>query len=475
MRFVALALIGLSFPLFVAWLRSRPQQRHHAIAAIAFMLFLGGQLQIDAALITWPLWTGTVRGIVISPVDTLALALIVTRRSGMSRLALIPVLVLYLATMALSIINASVPLAPVFACVQLLRAVLVFVALGGEFIRPRALPSLLSGMSAGLLVQAGYVMWQKLSGVVQATGTMTHQNTLGMMTELAVIPLAAAVLEGDRRVITSAGVVAGLIIVAGGGSRGAMGFVGAALIALAILSLARRPTVRKMKVLGLGIVGLAVMVPLAMGTLQDRFGEVTFNTEEEQRAAFERSARAMSADHPFGVGANLFVSVNNLEGYAQRAGVAWNQANRAAPVHNAYLLARAETGWAGAIAFGLLFLAPVLAAVALAFADRRNPAHGVVLGSGVAIAAVALHNFYEYAVHTYHPQVLLIANMAIIGGYIRARRLASDAARRNRNPDHPAVPESLHPIGAGLAAAVPGSQASGAPVRQKSNQQRGTP
>jgi hypothetical protein len=472
MRFIALALIGLSLPLFLAWLRARPRQRHHAMAALALMLFLGGQLQIDAALITWPLWTGTVRGIVISPVDTLALALIFTRRNGIRRLAFTPILLLYLAVMALSITAATVALAPVFACFQFLRAILLFVAMGGEFARPRALPSILTGLSLGLLVQAGYVIWQKLSGVVQATGTMTHQNTLGIMTELAVIPLAAAILEGDRRMTTSAGVVAGLIVVAGGGSRGAMAFVGAALVTLAVLSVARRPTARKMKVLGLGLLGLAVMVPLGLATLHDRFGEGSFDTEEEQRAAFERSARAMSADYPFGVGANLFVSVNNLQGYAERAGVAWNHANRSAPVHNAYLLARAETGWTGLIAFSLLFLVSAGTAVVLAFADRRNPAHGVVLGSGVAIAAVALHNFYEFAVHTYHPQVLLIANMAIIGGYVRVRRLSSEAARQNR-PTDPALPNASKLLDAGVVSASPGSRRYNAAAQRRSNRYGG--
>lgn len=474
MRFVALALIVLTLPLFVAWLRSRPRQRHHALTAIALMLFVGGRLQIDAALITWPLWTGTVRGILISPVDTMALALILTRRSGIDRLAFVPLLGLYLAVMVLSLVNASVPLATIFACIQLLRAILLFVAVGGELSRPRSLTSLLSGLSLGLLLQAGYVIWQKVNGVVQATGTMFHQNVLGMMTELALIPLAAAVLEGDRRPLTSAGLVAGLIVVAGGGSRGAMGIVGGALIVLAILSLARRPTARKMKVLGLGLVAAAVIVPLGMGTLRDRFGNASLLTEEEQRAAFERAARAMAADYPFGVGANLYVAVNNLEGYADRAGVAWNFANRSAPVHNAYLLARAETGWAGEIVFISLFLVPGIAGITLAFGDRKNSAHGVVLGSAVAIAAVAVHNQYEFGIHTYHPQALLIANLAIIGGHVRVRRLVSRAARHSRSSDDPAAADPPPHLEPGMAAEAMGARGGGVTMQHRLYPRSGT-
>ena len=470
MRFVALALIVLSFPLFVAWLRSRPHRRHHALTALAFMLFLAGQLQIDAALITWPMWQGTSRGIVISPADTLALALIVTRRSGINRLVFLPVLGLYFGLMVLSVMSSGVPMASVFSCFQILRVVLLFVALGGEMARPRSLQSLLTGLSLGLLLQAGYVISQKLSGVVQAAGTMGHQNLLGMVTELAVIPLVAALLEGDRRFITSAGVVAGLIIVAAGGSRATMGIVVLALVVLAILSLARLPTDRKMKVLGMGVLAMAVIVPFGLGTLRDRFGDATFVTEEEQRAAFERSARAMSADHPLGVGANLFVSVNNMQGYAKRAGVAWNQANRAAPVHNAYLLARAETGRAGEIAFALLFLVPAIAGFAFAFADRRSPAPGIVLGSGVAIAAVAVHNFYEYVAYTYQPQALLVTNMAIIAGLIRAKKLSAQMRPAQNQADAAlgTSPQSVLQI-----SAKPKKAGSRAPLAP--NQQASTP
>ena len=456
MRFVGLALIIFSLPLFVTWLRSRPRHRDYALSLIVFMLFLAGKpLQVDAALVTWPLWNGTVRGIQLSLVDTLALAIIMTRRNGINRLAFFPLLGGYLATLSLSVVNSSVPMASVFSCHQWLRAILLFVAVGGEMTRPRALPSVLSGLSLGVLLQAGFVIWQKLSGVVQATGTMGHQNILGVMAELAVIPLLAAVLEGDRRRLTVAGLIAGLVIVASGGSRGAMAMVAGGVAVLVILSLVRRFTSHKIKVVGLGVLAMALVLPIGFYTLQERFGDTPFTAEEEQRAAFERAARAMAADHPFGVGANLFVSANNMQGYGAEAGVAWNFSIRSVPVHNAYLLARAETGWAGQIAFMSLFLIPVLSALALSFAERRSFANGVVLGSGIAIGAVGVHNFYEFVVHTYHPLALLIVNLAIVSGHIRAKRLAARprSVRRFRasDPLADAPPEGL--------AALPCSQA----------------
>jgi hypothetical protein len=224
-----------------------------------------------------------------------------------------------------------------------------------------------------------------------------------------------------------------------------MAMVAAGVAVLIILSLARRYTHHKLKVLGFGTLAMGLVVPLSLGTLQDRFGDTPFTYQEDQRSAFERAARAMANDHPFGVGANLFVSVNNLQGYAAKAGVAWNFATRSAPVHNAYLLARAETGWAGQIAFASLFIIPMIAALRVSFRERRSFAKGVVLGSGIAVAAVSLHNLYEFVSHTYNPQALLILNLAIIAGCIRAERLSRRARRKAGSPGAITARHQQHP------------------------------
>lgn len=430
MRWVALVLIALSLPVFIAWLSQGGKRRDQALMAIGAMVFLTGDLQIDAALITWPQWHGTAKGIVISPMDMLALALIATRGSGADNLPFRVLLALYSLPILLSLAFASVPMASSFVFVQLLQMIVLFVAIAGELGRPAALRSLLVGLSIGLMIQAGYVIQQKLTGVVQATGTMGHQNLLGMMVELAILPLIAAVLNGEKHKLIYTGIVAGLIVVAGGGSRGAMGIIGAGILLLTILELARRITPRKIKILGLGALALAVFVPLGLATLENRFGDSSLVTEEEQRAAFERAARAIAADYPFGVGANLYVPVANTQGYADNAGVAWIEANRSAPVHNAYLLARAETGWAGQVTLLALLLVPAIVGVRFAFANRRGRAEGIALGSAMAIVAIAIHSNYEFAWHVRQPQMLFFLNLAVIAGCMRAARIDRRARQR---------------------------------------------
>lgn len=430
MRFVALALILLSFPILVAWLKQNVARRDWALFAVGLFTFIFHNLQVDAAIISWALWPGISRGIIVSPIDTIGWALILTRSGARNRLPFIGLILLYMVPATLSMAVSAVWMASLFVPLQTLRLLLTFIAVAGELHRPTALRSLFGGMSVGLMVQAGYVIDQKLKGVVQATGTAFHQNMLGMMVHMIIVPMLAAVLEGQRSKLVYAGIVAGLIIVAGGGSRAAMGITAAGLVLVLLLSLMRRMTPRKGKIMAAALVVAAVMVPLGLATLEDRFGDRSLVTEEEERAAFERAARAMADDHPLGVGANTYVTVSNVQGYAQRAGVVWNKGSRSAPVHNAYLLARAETGWLGNIMLIAMLVIPLIAGLRIAFSERSSPLGGVALGSSVAALMVMLHSNYEYAWFLEEPQRVYFLNMAIIAAASVALRRARREARK---------------------------------------------
>jgi len=440
MHYIAVALVVMSIPILASLLRQNPHLRHWALTAIGAMMFTGGNLRIDAALIGWPMWNGTARGIEVSPIDALAVALIMTRRGkGPTRPFWIAIGV-YGATLALSMIPASVWMATLFSCWQYVRVVLVFAAIAGECGRADCRIGLLRGLSLGLMLQAAYVINQKLHGVVQATGTMFHQNTLGMMAELGLLILIAALLAGERSKLVKAGIVAGLIIIAGGGSRGAMGVAAGGIVIYTLLSLIRQVTPIKLKMVGLGVLAAVVIVPLGMMTLKERFGSESITTQESQRAAFERAARAMAADHPLGVGANLYVPTANLKGYAERAGVAWNFANRSAPVHNAYLLARAETGWAGEFAFLALLIVPIVIGLRFAFKNRVGIGGEIALGSAVAVGVNLVHNSYEFTVFNYEVFALVIG---MIAAQVRG---AAQPARRRPAPPPPAEVERHVPL-----------------------------
>lgn len=432
MRFVALFLILLSLPLLVAYLKNRQDRRDTVLFGAGLLTFFFNDLQVDAAIMTWPTWPGIAKGILISPIDTICWALILTRGGARNRVPFIGLTLICMMPAIISSVVSAVPMATLFVPLQTLRLLVMFVAIAGELYRPTALRSLLMGLSGGLLVQAGFVIEQKLQGMVQAKGAASHQNMLGLMAHMTVVPLLAAVLEGQRSKLIYAGIIAGLIVIVGGGSRASMGITAAGLVLVLIVSVARRMTPRKGKMLAVAMLAALVAVPLGLGTLEDRFGEHSMITAEDERAAFDRAAEAMAADHLLGVGANNYVTVSNLEGYAQRAGVIWNQGSRAAPVHNAYLLARAETGWLGNLALLLMFTIPIVVGFRVGFRERKSPLGGVALGSGVAALMAALHSNYEYAWFLEEPQRVYFLNMAIIAAASVALTKAQREARTAR-------------------------------------------
>ncbi|HWK65685.1 MAG TPA: hypothetical protein VNS34_12125 [Rhizobiaceae bacterium] len=438
MRFVALAVILLMLPLFVVWLQSSPKNRDMALTLFGLLVFVTGDIQVDAAIYSWPFWQGTSRGLLISPADMLVLALLITRKPSGKALPFIWLMACYLAVLVLSVGFSRVPMASMFSVWDFGRVFLAFLAVGVELARPAAYSALLRGLSIGLMIQAGYVINEKLHGVVQARGTMAHQNLLGMVTEITFLNLLAAVLEGNRSRLLKLGLLAGLIIAAGGGSRATLGLIGGASVLLIVVSLLRKSTPRKTAMAAASVGLLLAAIPFAMGTLEDRFGGLEVTTEETQRAAMEKAAHAMSSDHPFGVGANLYVSTANTDGYSQRAGVSWWGMNLAVPVHNSYLLARAELGYQGQAMFMLLLLVPLAAGLRHAFRHRRSSRDGWVLGSVAALGAIAVHSSYEFNTMIYTVQLPLMINIAIIAGLIRASRIEGAAT----NKDTPAPERS---------------------------------
>lgn len=435
MRWVGLTIIILAIPLFVALLGGSVQRRNWAMIMLGVLVFIVGFRAPEAAIYVWPAWQGIAKGVFVTLADSIAIALLVTRPPGRYRTVFMPAFLFYFLMLAVSFIPSINKAATLFVAVQFLQMLILFVAVAGELQRPEAVRSLLKGLSIGLMYQAAYVIRAKLGGAVQASGTLGHQNILGMMVELALVPLAAAVLEGERNKLIYAGVVAGGICVAGTGSRGTMGFVALALVLLVLLSLLRNATRRKWQMLGAGTLVAAVIVPLSLATLTERFGSASFSFEETARITLARAAVAMAADHPLGVGANNFVTVSNVGGYLTRAGEMQTQATSARPAHNAYLVARAETGWGGEIALIAIMVTLVGGGMVVAFRYRRVPEAGIALGASVAVLAVALHSQYEYAWHTTDVQRLFFIDAALIVGLLAiARKRRASPASAGRPP-----------------------------------------
>ncbi|MBL9068896.1 MAG: O-antigen ligase family protein [Sphingopyxis sp.] len=437
MRILGILLILISLPAFIWWIRSFPRQRKWAYFAMGILPFTMSWANLDVAFINWDTWPGFARGLVVSILDTLAIAVIVIARAPFRRLPFLGLLTAYMLAAALSMFFSDQWMSSSFYAFQLIRVILVFVAVASIAGKPEAVRWLAFGLAAGAIFQGVVTLDQRLSGAVQASGTMVHQNLLGLMLHFVTLPLIALLLAGERSKFIMLGVFAALLAVALGASRGAVAFVAVGLALLFLLSLVRRSTPHKWKIVGLGALVLMVVAPIAAVSFGERFAVAPVASGPDgERQAFERAAKAMWKDHPMGVGANQYVVVANSKGYSQNAGVIWNYRSRSATVHNIYLLTAAETGWPGLLALIALFTWPVLRGLAFAFSNRKDPRGDIVIGASVAIFAAALHCFWEWVFVVYNTQYVFVISLGIIAGTIRQARVEklADARKKRQVP-----------------------------------------
>lgn len=422
MTFILALIMLMSVPLFVTLLKMQPHHRLWAFTGIA-LAPLVPDLPVLGYLYGWPSWLGTVKGLAISLGDALAIALLLTRRDYRKGAPFWPLLLFYAFSLVTSIFASSNWTATVFVWWQFARMLLLFAVIFGEAHVSKIRDHLMIGFALGLIYQSFFVASAKLSGVVRAGGTFDSPNMLGMVVELSVVTLIGAILAGNRSKLTYSGAVAGLICAAGTGSRATLAFAVSAIGALLLISLIRRLTPRKLKILSITVLGLAITSPFALKTLNDRFQGSTMAAPDETRLAFEDAARSMAADYPIGVGANMFTWVSIREEYAANAGVSWRAEDRSKPVHNAYLLARAETGLHGQFALILMLVIPMLAAFRTAFSNRKIMSGELALGCACGLLAHIVHNNWEFDFHSYEVQSILFINIGIIASLSQRARM----------------------------------------------------
>ena len=398
MRYVGLLLFFLCIPLLASMLRSEPRSRRWAWTLLGASPYIYGWAHLSVSIVSWAYWPGYVKGIIVALPDLLAIGLLLSTPKRPVRRGILIAFGCYIAAVAISVTVSDLPFASFQYAWQLLRVLLVAAAVARISAGTDAPRFLVYGMCYGIVFQAYFSVVQRFGhGLVQASGTMGHQNLLGMATHFALFTALALMLAGDRARILKLGTAAAMVVVALTGSRGTVGFAAAGVIALLALSLLRHPTAKKMRVAGAGVAVLLALVPVAYVTLEKRFASGSGDGgSNQERAAFKRAARAMWADHPLGVGANEYVVTANTKGYSERAGVIWSQGSRSANVHNIYLLIAAETGWPGIVAFVLLYAVAILTALRAAWVKPFSGNSELLLGVAVALTTVAVHNMYEW-------------------------------------------------------------------------------
>lgn len=415
MKWVFLAFLIVFTPLLAAWLKGNKKHAPLIWGLLGFLPFVVGPWDLYIAPVSWATWPGFVRGVEVSLLDAIALAAYISA-PGKGRIRLKLPFIAYIVAAALAALQADVRIAAMFYPWQLARMLLLFAAVAAVCRDERAPTAILAGLVLGLAYQALVAASAFLAGATQTGGSFGHQNLLGIVSHMVILPALALMLSGRNSLIGAAGPIAGIAVAIFTASRATIGLAGAGLVGLLSLSLLRRPTSRKWSMAALGAVVLAAATPLALGSLNQRMTAAPLTGDYDERAAFERSAWMMITDHPMGIGSNQFVSVANVGGYFDRGGVIAVYGSRSAHVHNVYLLVLAETGFIGFAAFIWLLLAPITVALRGAFRFRRDPRGELLLGLGFSLIVVALHSLYEWVFVSFNVQHVFAITVGLIVG-----------------------------------------------------------
>ena len=398
MKWIAILVWAGLCPVLMSHLRQRPAHLVWAAFAMGFAPFVMGSLHLYVAPIAWPGWAGWPKGIEVSVLDFVAIAVIGATGKRPAKVRQLWPWFVYLLAVLAAVPQAGVPMAGFFYVWQLLRMILVATAAMKLATYPEGADGLFKGIFAGLVFQVYFAVTQVAGGATQAGGAFGAQNLLGLMAHFALFPAFAMLLEGKRGPWPAVGFAAAVLVDVLTASRATLGLAAAGLGLLALLSVSRSFTSRKMTVIGAGVLIAAIATPIALHSIKDRQGSNSVESSDFQRNAMKQAAWMIIKDYPMGTGPDQYVVIANMGGYAARAVIAWQAGMRGTAVHNSYLLAWAETGIPGLVTMVLVLLAPLLTAWRASRKFRREPQSELLLGIAVASLVLLLHLFYEWAI-----------------------------------------------------------------------------
>jgi O-antigen ligase len=402
------------------WARKNPDRALKLWMLLGFLPFAFTFLHLNMAFISWIGWPGYVKGAEFSAMDALAVALYLSLPRSRQPIPFWLSMALYLAATVLSAVQADEPTAALFYSWQLARVFMVYAVVTKGCTADQRVPiAILSGMAIGLIVELMVAGYQRFGlGMVQAPGTMDHQNILGMTIHFVALPAFALVLSGRQPKLLTSAAALGIVIDVLTTSRGALGFALLGYILIFVLSSLREWTTRKRIVLILGALGAVAIIPVAISSFDKRFDEqaALVASDYNERAAFEKAAGLMLSDKPMGQGANHYVIAGNLRGYNNRAGVVAVMGSESANVHNVYFLVAAETGYLGLITFVFMLLGPLTAAFNCGWNYSKDQRGDLLIGLGVTLLIVYIHGLFEWIFVILETQYMFAMDLGLVAG-----------------------------------------------------------
>lgn len=429
MKWIFIAGLLVFIPALTAILRGHPNYRRYAAFLLgALPLLVVPYLYV--APISWAGWAGPVKGVEVSLLDGVALAVVLSTPKVPIPLSLKLSFGILLLALAISTSAGYQVMPALFYVWQLLRAVLLFTAVARLCAADRRAPlAVMAGLGVALVFESIYAAYQFHGGDARPGGNLGHSNFLGLASDFVVFP-ALALLLGGRRIVGPVLIVgAGFVIAVVGGSRATLGLFGAGALLTIILSLIHRRTSKKMAFAGAAALMMLVSVPVVIWAAERRT-EADKLSSDQERASMKLAATMMVTDHPLGVGANQYVLVANMAGYSARAGVPWNESDRAAPVHDTYYLVAAELGVLGLAGLVSLFASLIVFGWRSLGKVGGDDSSELVPGLLGAMIIVAVHISYEWVFMHF----VLHYMLAIAAGLLVALAVRSKSPMKARRP-----------------------------------------
>jgi O-antigen ligase len=430
----------MTAPIIAEWLKTNPRGAPLVWGLLGLLPFVLGPWHLMVAPYSTAMWPGYVKGWEISLLDAVAVGVLLGTRNQWHKHALTLPFLAYIFAVTIAVYQADFAKLALSYVIQLLRIFLVFLAVSRIVATERGEKAVMWGLVLGLAVQAGYAIWARAGGALQTGGSLGHQNLLGFVSHLVLMPAFALFLTGRWHRLALVGVLSGLTVVILTASRATIAFSAAGLAFTLVFSMSIRFTGRKAMLGVLGVIVLAGSYPLARAALDRRFEsqKSAFFAEDKEREAFARAARAMLESYPMGVGPNHYVVVANTEGYSARAGVAWRGESRSTNVHNSYLLVAVESGYFGLATMLILFGSALWYAFAGAYQFRRQLGAEMLIGVGCGILAMSIHGLFEWMFVFYPAQYLFAVSLGLIAGlrqrFLRARNAGNGCRLTAKTP-----------------------------------------
>lgn len=441
MKYAIFAIGLLAVIPLVAWLRANPRHFPKALMAIGALPYVMGAFpKYKLSIYGVPEWPGYAQGFDVSVLDLMVVAVYLCLPPSRTSLPFKFAFGFYMAVVLSSTFIAPVEIASLYYVWQLCRIFMVYAVVTRVCEDPDRTVFILKGLALGLCFQGFIVFWQRfVLHYLHVTGSYPHQNTLGFVTHFAIYPFFGLLLAGRKEWQVAAVPLVGLIITIITASRAALGLAAGGLSLMFLLSTFRQWTARKAALLGIGMLVVALLSPLVYRQFELRFnamGDPTYG-----RAELNDTAAEIVSDHPFGIGANNFVVVANLQHYYDRNFV--GDINRVFP-HNIYFTTVAEIGYLGLFALIIFLLRPMLVAFSCSWRNRMDPRGDLLLGLGVSLLTVSIHAFFEWTFFHDLVQYLLAINLGVIAGVAQQLGYWSPAGRIVR--PLPKMNEQLDPV-----------------------------